>query len=676
MPPRQRPFSRILIANRGEIAIRILQSCHELPQPPTTFAIYTDNDSTHISLGRPHHAIKAAHGPASYMNVDYLIGLVKENQIDAVHPGYGFLSESAEFSRRMWSEAGCVVVGPGWEVLERTGDKLMAKALAAECDVPVLKAMERPTGSVDDVTRFATSVGYPLMIKAVDGGGGRGIRLVKGPDGLENAVQRCVAESPSRLVFAEQAAIDGYKHIEVQILGDGRGGVRHLWERDCSVQRRFQKIVEVAPAPVQSRRVIAQVIDSAVRMAGKLKYLGLGTWEYLVNVEQGKFFFLEINPRLQVEHTITECITGVDLVKEQLLLAQGLQKPADTRLAELREADKAPPAASIQLRLCAEDPLSGFSLSIGKVTDAQFPSGNGVRVDSHLSRGGVVGSDFDNMMAKIIVTAPNLEECVAKARRALEETKVLGVKTNLNLLKAILADTAFAAGNADTSWLEKNLDRLVPAGEQLASVTEQRDTLLPALSLSGNAQGSAIGGSSTLFRKGDAWTLVLENPSDKQSSSSTPIKPPAHHLSISRVTRNEFPAALIADIAYTVPGSKTQSYRMTLNSTTSSADAAASTHRRGDPTKKTHIVLPMSGKLVEVLVDVGDEVRENEVIAFVKQMKMELEVRSPRAGRVKWVIEMENEEEGDDVAEGVLLVELEDDQGESNAPKPEVRSRL
>ncbi|KIY00318.1 uncharacterized protein Z520_04003 [Fonsecaea multimorphosa CBS 102226] len=671
MPPPQRPISRILVANRGEIAIRILQSCHELaPQPPTTFAIYTDNDSTHISLGRPHHAIKAAFGPASYMNIDYLIGVVKEHKIDAVHPGYGFLSESAEFSRRMWEEAGCVVVGPGWEVLERTGDKLMAKALASECGVPVLKAMERPTGSVEDVRRFAASVGYPLMIKAVDGGGGRGIRLVKSEDALDNAVQRCVAESPSRLVFAEQAAVEGYKHIEVQIVGDGKGGVTHLWERDCSVQRRFQKIVELAPAPVQNRKVIAQVIDSAVRMATQLKYLGLGTWEYLVNVQQEKFFFLEINPRLQVEHTITECITGVDLVKQQLLLAQGLQ----TRLGGSHDANKAPPSASIQLRLCAEDPTAGFSLSIGKVSDVQFPSGNGVRVDSHLSRGGVVGSDFDNMMAKVIVTASTWEECVGKARRALEETKIVGVKSNLNLLKAILTHERFAAGDADTSWLERNLDQLVALGEQLGSITEIRESSLPALSLSSsNTPGSAVGGAgaSTLFRKGDAWTLVLENSGEKSSSS---VKPPAHHLSISRVTRNEFPAALIADISYTIPGARTHSYKMTLNSTTSSADAAASTHRRGDPSKKTHIVLPMSGKLVEVLVDEGDEVRENEVIAFVKQMKMELEVRSPRAGKVKWVIEMENEEEGDDVAEGVLLVELEDE--EDSAKKPEVRSRL
>ncbi|OCT53331.1 Biotin carboxylase [Cladophialophora carrionii] len=661
--PPQRPITRILVANRGEIAIRILQSCHELPNRPTTFALYTDNDSTHVSLGRPHHAIKAP-SPASYMNIDYLIGVAKQNHVDAVHPGYGFLSESAEFSRRMWTEAGCMVVGPGWEVLERTGDKLMAKTLAAECGVPVLRAMDRPTGSVQDVRSFAEQAGYPLMIKAVDGGGGRGIRLVRSDDALENAVQRCVGESPSRLVFAEQAAVDGYKHIEIQIIGDGRGRVKHLWERDCSVQRRFQKIVEVAPAPVHGRTVVAQVIESAVRMATQLKYLGLGTWEYLVNVQQAKFFFLEINPRLQVEHTITECVTGVDLVKEQLLLAQGIQDPENIPSGN---ADKAPHSASIQLRLCAEDPLAGFSLSIGKVTDVQFPTGNGVRIDSHLSRGGVVGSDFDNMMAKIIVTSSTFGDCIVKARRALEETKVAGVKTNLNLLKAILADDTFASGEADTRWLETNLDRLVQSGEQLASTTDRLDSSIPTLS-PGSSHASAGAPSATPFRKGDAWTVVLEDP---RNTSPATAKPPAHHLAIERVTRNEFPEALIADVSYTIPGQQPQSYKMTLNSTTASADATASTHRRGDPGNKAHIILPMSGKLVEVLVEEGDEVRENEVIAFVKQMKMELEVRSPRAGVVKWAIELENEE-GDDVAEGTLLVELEAE----SVQKPEIRARL
>lgn len=667
MPHPQRPISRILVANRGEIAIRILQACHELSNPPITFALYTDNDATHVSLGRPHHAIKLP-SPSSYMNVDHLIELVKQHDIDAVHPGYGFLSESPEFSRRMWTEASCLVVGPGWDVLDRTGDKLKAKQLATECGVPVLKAMTRPTGSAADIHQFAGQVGYPIMIKAVDGGGGRGIRLVKDESALENAVQRCIGESPSRTVFAEQAAVDGYKHIEVQIIGDGKGGIKHIWERDCSVQRRFQKIVEVAPAPVRDRKVVVSVIESAGRMARQLKYLGLGTWEYLVNVRQGKFYFLEINPRLQVEHTISECITGVDLVKEQLLIAQGLQKMEANTTSRMGESpgdvEEAPKSASIQLRLCAEDPLSGFALSIGKVSDVQFPTGNGIRVDSHLSRGGVVGADFDNMMAKIIVTASTWEDCVVKARRALEEIKVNGVKTNLNLLKAIVADETFASGDSDTSWLEQNIDVLVQSGEMIAAETARLDNDLPSLPMN-STQSSSMGSSGTTFRKGDAWTVVLETPG--QSSST---KPPAHHLSIDRITRNEFPEALVADVSYTIPGAKPQSYKMTLNSTTASADATSSTHRRGDPNNKAHIVLPMSGKVIEVLVEEGDTVEENQVIAFVKQMKMELEIRAPRAGTIKWAIELDNEE-GDDVAEGVLLAELEDE-----TAKPDIRSRL
>lgn len=662
MPPTQRPIKRILIANRGEIAIRILQACRELPNSVQTYAIYTENDPTHITLGRPDHAIKLA-SPATYMNVGALIDIAKKNQIDAVHPGYGFLSESPEFSKRMWDEAGVMVIGPGWEILERTGDKLKAKALAEECNVPILKAMKQPSSNVADVKSFADQVGYPLMIKAVDGGGGRGIRLAESADVLQNAVERCIGESPSRTVFAEQAAVSGFKHIEIQIIGDGNGGVKHLWERDCSVQRRFQKIVEVAPTPTHHRELISKIIESAMRMARKLKYLGLGTFEYLANLERGEFFFLEINPRLQVEHTISECITGVDLVREQLLIAQGLQDGVAPRLGDASDASKAPPASSIQLRLCAEDPFSNFALSIGKVNDVQFPSGNGVRVDSHLSKGGVVGSDFDNLMAKIIVTASTWDNVIAKARRALNETSFTGVKTNLDLLRAILADPGFQQGGADTKWLESKMQTLMQEGRRIGSEVESATAALPALPGS-SSQTMGVVNSAIQFRRGDAWTLNLEGAGQV-------TKDAAHHLSIDRVIRNEFPNAFVADVSFTIPGQKPLSYKATMASTTSSSEATASSHRRGDTNNKSHIVLPMSGKLIEVLVDEGDEVQENDIIAFVKQMKMELEVRSPRAGTIDWVIELENED-GDDVAEGVLLAELRSEE----SSKPEVRSKL
>lgn len=658
--PTQRSIKRLLVVNRGEIAIRIIQACHELPEVPEIFALYTDSDTTHITLGRPQHAIKLT-SPALYTNIDSIIKILKDNKIDAVHPGYGFLSENVEFSRRAWEEANVMVIGPGWEVLERTGDKLKAKALAEECQVPVLKAMNRATSSSDDVKRFAKSVGFPVMIKAVDGGGGRGIRLVENDDQLHNAVERCIGESPSKTVFAEQAAVEGFKHIEVQVIGDGKGGVKHLWERDCSVQRRFQKIVEVAPAPVKDRRTIARVIESALSMASKLKYLGLGTFEYLVNVEKSEFFFLEINPRVQVEHTISESIRGIDLVREQLLIAQGLPTD-DKNLADVSQARDHPGAFSIQLRLCAEDPNSNFALSIGKVADVTIPCGNGVRVDSHLAKGGAVGSDFDNMMAKIIVTASTWEQTLAKARRALAETRISGVKTNVNLLRAIVANPEFCAGKADTTWLEKNLQSLIRNGESIGGRIESVTASLPELPTS-SVQSQGVAQSAISLRKGDSWTLHLEG-ADKDGEQ-------AHHLKIDRLVRNEFPDALVANISFTIPGQKPLSFKATVASTTSSANATASTHRRGDTNNPDHIVLPMSGKLIEVLVDEGDEVKENDIVAFVKQMKMELEVRSPKSGIVDWVIELENDE-GDDVAEGVLLVQLR----QQELATPSLRSKL
>jgi len=668
MPPPQRRIQRILVCNRGEIAIRILQCCRELPNPPVTYALYTDNDTTHISLGRPDHAIRLP-SPAGFMDIPYLVGLVKHfpDKIDAIHPGYGFLSESADFCKTMWDQAGVAVIGPGWEVLERTGDKLLAKALAVECEVPVLQAMSKSTSSVEEVASFARKNGFPIMIKSVDGGGGRGIRLVKNEQSLRSSAERCIGESPSRTVFAEQAAVNGYKHIEVQILGDGKGGIKHLWERDCSVQRRFQKIVEIAPAQVARRKVIAQVIGAAVRMARRIKYLGAGTWEFLVNVKTRKFFFLEINPRLQVEHTITECITGVDVVREQLLIAQGMHNAENLRLGEWWEADTAPSACSIQLRLCAEDPVANFSLSIGKVTDIQLPSGNGIRTDTHLARGGMIGSDFDNMMAKIIVTAPTWQEAVLKAQRALADTKVVGVKTNLNLLRAVMADKEFQSGSADTEWLERSMDRLVRSGEAIGRSLDDASSALPQLTLASPSSSTTASSNTTTLRKGNAWSLTLEDPVQGSKNSA------AHHLSIDRIVRNEFPEALIAELSFTAPGAKPQQYKATVTSTSTSAEATASSHRRGDPGNQTHIVLPMSGKLVEMLVEEGDQVQENQVIAFVKQMKMELEVRSPRAGTIAWTIEMENDD-GDDVAEGVLLAELVDESAKKT--EHEFKSKL
>ncbi|KAI6895851.1 hypothetical protein KC318_g11074, partial [Hortaea werneckii] len=368
------PIKRLLVANRGEIAARILSSARELDLE--TYAVYTDNDIGHVYNAA--HAIRLQ-SPASYLNISELVDLVKQYDIDAVHPGYGFLSESAEFAQQM-ADVNVMVVGPGANNLSRTGDKLQARLLAVECDVPVLPALMEPTGNVDAVKIFAEKNGLPIMVKAVDGGGGRGIRLIRRMDDLQSSVTRAVEESPSKQVFAEKAAVDGYRHVEVQIIGDGTGAVRHLWERECSIQRRYQKIVELAPSTAPDRRVIAPVIEAAVRMAEKVQYASLGTFEFLLNPSSSEFFFLEINPRLQVEHTITESICSIDIVKAQLELAQGASM-AEAGLRDLSSDPMQPPKMhSIQLRITAEDPEKNYSLSIGKIQSFHFPSGQGIRV--------------------------------------------------------------------------------------------------------------------------------------------------------------------------------------------------------------------------------------------------------------------------------------------------------
>jgi pyruvate carboxylase len=303
----------------------------------------------------------------------------------------------------MWDEAGALVIGPGTEILARTRDKFQARLLAEECQVPVLPALKTPTSEVGVLQEFAASVGYPIIIKAVDSGGGRGIRIVRKEEDLASLAKRALQEIPSGKAFAEKAAIDGYRHVEVQIIGDGKGNIRHLWERECSIQRRFQKVVEFTPSSIPDRKLVAQVIEAAMRMARKVKYSSLGTFEFLVRSSPPEFYFLEVNPRLQVEHTITEAVAmGMDLVKLQLLLAQGqpLSSLFPKGLSEDLQAP--PPIHSLQLQVTAEDVSNDWSLSVGKISSFRLPAGNGVRVDSHLlpSQPTVVGTDFDSLIAK------------------------------------------------------------------------------------------------------------------------------------------------------------------------------------------------------------------------------------------------------------------------------------
>ncbi|OCL02409.1 hypothetical protein AOQ84DRAFT_357396 [Glonium stellatum] len=663
--PRQRPIRRLLVSNRGEVAVRIISAARELGIE--AYALYIPGDAS--------HAIKAAHAvelltASSYLNIPELIGLAKKYQIDAVHPGYGFLSESEEFSRRMWEEAGVIVVGPGWSILANTGDKLKARLLAEECSVPISLALRRPTDSVEEIRDFASKTGYPIIVKAVDGGGGRGIRLIRDEGSLASAVIRAVEESPSRQVFAEKAAVDGFRHIEVQIIGDGQGNVCHLWERECSIQRKYQKVVEIAPSSIPDRKLIAKVIRDALRMARQISYFSLGTFEFLVNPATKDYYFLEVNPRLQVEHTITESISMTDIVKIQLSLAQGASL-IDSGLPNIvRQPESPPPLHSIQLRVTAENVQSNWSLSIGKIQSFQFPSGNGIRVDTNLVNGhaSIVSADFDSLLAKLIITASTWTDAVRKAQRALEDTQIIGVKTNLDILRGIVSHPDFTAGNCNTQWLETNQAALLKLGQQI-STSHPSASIFSSHETSSASSMPFVSSSNTLFRKGDAWSITLESPNDVAAAIQK-VSTPSHHLQLTRVLRNEFPASLAAEIVFTSPSNSTNTqpkptpYIVTIGSTTATSSALASHHRRGSPSDPSHVVIPFPGKLVEVLVDEGDLINEGDVVCIVQQMKMELEVRAQRAGRIVWIIEAED---GDEIDAGTLAAIVETQRERSGA---------
>lgn len=665
-PPRR--IARLLVANRGEIAARVVSAARELDIETVT--LYSPSDENHTSNSTRRVQLSS---PSSYLDVSELIRIAKEHKVDAVHPGYGFLSESPAFCRRMWKEAGVLVVGPGWDILERTGDKLAAKALAHEVGVPVLEATD---GAVDvtGAESFMKSLGgRPVMLKAVDGGGGRGIRIVRTLEGLPRLARLATAESPSKQIFVERAAIDGFRHIEVQIIGDGTGSVRHLWERECSIQRRYQKIVEIAPSTIPDRKLINCIIDSAVQMAERVRYFSLGTFEFLANPGTREYFFLEINPRLQVEHTITEEITGIDIVQAQLRIAQGaLLDDPDLGLSDLFPAVDVPPSRrhAIQLRLTAENVEADWSLSVGKISAFHFPSGNGVRLDTSLIGGQptIVTSDFDSLIAKIIVSAGTWNAVVSKARRVTEDTRVVGVKTNIDVLRAIIASPAFERGECDTEWLEAEMPQLLKHGQEITRSVNGSGLFGDEESISSHNGDppSGLSSSTVVFRKGDGWKVDL---TPQSSSSKVQGETQTHHLRLDRVLRNEFPSLLSAEISYSSPAHPaSQHYRLSLTNTQASSSSimSSSKHRKGSPSDPRHVIIPFPGRLVEILVDEGDEVRQGDVVAVLKQMKMELDIRSPSDGRIVWLTEASD---GEDVAEGMLIAELEVDNSKGERSK-------
>ena len=451
-------FRKVLIANRGEIALRVIRACRELGIE--TVAVYSeaDRESLHVRFADDDVCIGPSPARDSYLRIPRLIAAAEITGADAIHPGYGFLAENAEFAETC-AASGITFIGPTPHQIRTMGDKAAARAAMIANDVPVVPGSPGPVEDVDEAQAIAAQMGFPVIIKAAAGGGGKGMRVARDADDFARSFQLARSEALSAFgngsVYVEKY-LERPRHVEFQILGDTHGNVIHLGERDCSVQRRHQKLVEEAPCPVMTPELRERMGAAAVKGAKAIDYVGAGTIEMLLD-QDGSFYFMEMNTRIQVEHPVTEMLTGVDLVKEQIRVAAG-HPLSVTRTPELR-------GHVIECRVNAEDPARNFQPSPGKVEVFHMPGGNGVRVDTHAYAGYTVPPFYDSMIAKLIVHGATRDEAIAKMRLALETFVIQGVTTTIPFLGSLMRHPRFAAGDVHTKFLEQEgADLFAPRG--------------------------------------------------------------------------------------------------------------------------------------------------------------------------------------------------------------------
>lgn len=445
-------FKKVLIANRGEIAIRITRACRELGIKSVAVFSDADRNSLHVFLADEAYNIGPAPSRESYLNYHKILEVAKLANVDAIHPGYGFLSENAVFVKAV-RDAGIAFIGPTPENIEAMGDKLAAKALMKSAEVPMVPGSDGPVDTIEVAETIVKKIGFPVIIKASAGGGGKGMRVVRKESELESAFRACRSEGQNYFgdstVYIERFVSDP-KHIEIQVFGDTHGNVVHLFERECSVQRRHQKIIEEAPSPSLTPEVRKKMCEAAVRAAKMIKYVGAGTLEFIFDHGTKEFFFMEMNTRLQVEHPITELTTGVDLVREQLYVAMG--KPLSFKQEDIVQSGHA-----IEARVCAEDPIT-YKPCPGVIRACRHPQGPFVRVDSYIYPGYEVPIYYDPMMAKVITWGETREQAIRRMQRSLTEFILTGIKSNIVLHKTILDHPTFIDGSYTTQFIEKNFE--------------------------------------------------------------------------------------------------------------------------------------------------------------------------------------------------------------------------
>ena len=443
-------MNKILIANRGEIAVRIIRACKEMNIK--TVAVYSeaDKESLHTKLADETVCIGPANSQKSYLNIKNIIGAANITGADSIHPGFGFLSENAQFAA-ICEESNIKFIGPNSQVIDMLGNKSNAKEMMKKAGVPVIPGSDGSVGGIKTAKEICEKIGYPVILKAASGGGGKGIRIVEREQDLENAYN--IVKQEAKVSFNDdeiyiEKFIKNPRHVEIQILADEHGNVVHLGERDCSIQRRHQKMIEETPSTAIDEKLRNKMGEAAVKAAKTAGYTSCGTVEFLVDSDRN-FYFMEMNTRIQVEHPITEERTGIDIVKEQIKIAGGEHLKFKQKEIEFR-------GHSIECRINAENPSKGFMPCPGKITGLNLPGGNGIRIDTAIYEGYTIPPYYDSMIAKIIVYGTTRNEAIAKMKRALEELVIEGVETNRDFLFEIIKNPDFIRGNFDTSFIEKN----------------------------------------------------------------------------------------------------------------------------------------------------------------------------------------------------------------------------
>jgi acetyl-CoA carboxylase biotin carboxylase subunit len=444
-------FKRILVANRGEIALRIMRACRELGVE--TVAVYSEADrgAEYLKLANDAYCIGTAKGADSYLRIDRVISAAEVGNVQAIHPGYGFLSENAHFAE-VCRDCNIDFIGPSPEAMAKLGDKNAARKMARQAQVPVVPGSDGLIEDEAQAVKVAREIGFPVLIKATAGGGGRGMRVAHNDLVLKTALDQARTEAGAAFgnagVYLEKY-VEHPRHVEVQVLADLHGNAVHLWERDCTMQRRHQKLIEESPAPHLDLSIRQAMCESAVRLIKLAGFTNAGTVEFIVD-RQGNFYFIEVNARIQVEHPVTEMVTGIDLIKSQIRVAAGEPLP-------FRQEDLQPHGVAIECRINAEDPAKNFQPCPGKITHLFVPGGFGVRFDSHVHAGYTVPPNYDSMVGKLIVHQATRQEAIDCMLRALSELRIEGIKTTVPIQQTILSHAAFVEGRVDTTFIERTL---------------------------------------------------------------------------------------------------------------------------------------------------------------------------------------------------------------------------